>query len=430
MSRWLLPPGALYLVLLVDWRGATPPGAPAVRRAFGVSAPLRAGAARVRLAAPLPVVRGGYGMPRAVAESEHDPLEVRAVVLRADDRGLALVLVDLVLVTDELAHRLEARLAELDLDGLVLAATHTHSSVGGFDSRLLAQVVGTGRYRADVVACLVDGAEQAVRQAAFRLAPVRVLTAQGRLNGWAENRSTPGGVVDDALTVAALDGERERVATLAVVSAHPTLFPRTRPQLSADYPGVAMRRLEADGGVALLFQGAEGDAQPPGSGEQAIQAAGAFVAQRVSEARGRAEQAGDRLAFAEAEVALPPAEPQAIRPFLLRRPAANVLELLAPATARVTAVTMGDLTLLGVPGEPTVLAAGRLVASLPKGAEAADRKLRVVGLVQGYVGYVETPERIREGSGESARVYFAPELVDVLGRGLGSAVAATLIPER
>src|SRR5688572_1448065 len=148
--RWLALPLALYVALLADWRGSATPPLPVTRRAFGVSAPLSAGAARVPLSPPLPAVRAGYSAPRAVAESERDALEVRAVVARGADRSIALVLADLVLVPEELVRSLEARLADLRLDGLLLAATHTHSSVGGFDRRVLAQVVGMGRYREDI----------------------------------------------------------------------------------------------------------------------------------------------------------------------------------------------------------------------------------------------------------------------------------------
>ena len=413
-----------YLLLLVDWRGRADVSPPVVRRAFDVAGPLTAGASRVLLAPPVPIVRAGYGMPRAVATSERDSLEVRAIVLRVSGRAVALVLVDLVLVPEELAAALEARLADLHLDGVVLVATHTHSSVGGFDRRVLAQVVGTGRYRADVVACLLDRSEAAVRHAARQSEPVHAWTAETRLVGWAENRSTPGGAIDDVLSVGELRTEGGgRLATLAIVAAHPTLLPRGAPQLSADYPGEAMRRLGAGQGPALLLQGAEGDARPVGSGEQAIQEHGAFVAQRVTETLATARAAMDRLGFADVEVGLPGAEPQGSRSFLLRRPAANVVEWMAPATARVTIVRIGDVLLLGGPGEPTALAASRIVAALPRSA-VKDLKVRVVGLVQGYVGYVDTPERVRAGHGEARRAWFAPELLDVVTRGLVAGVSA------
>jgi neutral ceramidase len=424
-ARWLLPPVAAYLLLLVDWRGAhSPASPPVVQRAFAASGPLQAGAARVRLDPPLPVVRGGYRMPRAVAVREHDPLEVRALVVRTGGKSVALVLADVVLVPDAVSERLEQRLAKDGLTAVFLAATHTHSSVGGLDSRVLAQVVGMGRYRPDVVERLLDRAEEAVHQALRDLVPVQVRTAQTRLAGWAENRSTPGDPVDDALTVAELETEAgRRVASLAVVAGHPTLLPRTTPELSAEYPGVAMRQLEAGGGVSLLLQGAAGDARPRGSGEMALAAAGGVVARGVTESARTATVAPDRLEFAEVQIGLPAAEPQAIRPFLLRRPASNLLQLIAPRSTRVVLLTLGNVTLLAVPGEPTALAAGRMMASLPK-ADLGESKVRIVSLTQGYVGYIDTPERVREGRGEGWRAYFAPELIDAVAAGLRAAVSS------
>jgi hypothetical protein len=387
-----------------------------------VSSRLEAGAAAVRLAPPLPVVRAGYGIPRAVADRERDPLQVRALVVRAGDKSLAVVLADLVLIPDELTGSLETRLSDLGLDGVVLVATHTHSSVGGFDSRLLAQVVGTGRYRSDVVAAILDRAEEAVRKAHQRLMAVKVRTAEAHLAGWAENRSSPGAAVDDTLTVAQLDGEAgEKVATLAIMAAHPTLFPRTAPELSPDYPGAAMKRLESAGGVAFLFQGAEGDARPPGGGVAAIEAAGEFVAQHVAQTTEAATRAEPRLAYADVEVSLPPAEPRAIRPFLIRRPASNLLAWIAPRSARVTLVTLGNLTILGVPGEPTA-AAGKLMLDKLSRDTLTAPKVRVVALVGGYIGYIDTPQRVRDREGEGRRAWFEPELVDSLGRGIQAAV--------
>jgi hypothetical protein len=230
--------------------------------------------------------------------------------------------------------------------------------------------------------------------------------------------------VDDTLTVLALDGEAgERVATLAVVAAHPTLFPAALPELSADYPGVAMRLLEDDGGVALLLQGAEGDAAAPGSGWQGIQAAGIFVAQHVRELAKDAAPAGDRMGFTEIDIALPSPDVRKIPPFYLRRPVSNVLGGMLPRSARVGLVTIGDLALLTVAGEPTALAARQMVAALPPRA-LEGRKVRVAALAQGYVSYIDTPERVRQRAGESHRAWYGPELLGTVTRGLETAVVA------
>lgn len=423
-SRWLLLLPAGYLILLIDWSGRARPEEPRVLRAFGVSGVLKAGAAKVPLAPPLPVLRPTFRFPWVTADREQDPLEVRAIVLRSKGRTIALVLADLMVITDDLSRGLESQLIDLHLDGLLFVATHTHSSVSGYDAHVAAQVLGLGRYRPDIVKAILDRSEEAVRRAERALVRVHARTAEARIPGWAWNRSTPGGAVDDALTVVALDAEAGgRVATLAVVAAHPTLFPAASPELSADYPGVAMRLLEESGGVALLLQGAEGDAAAPGTGWQGIQAAGTFVAQRVRELARDATPAGDRVGFTEVEVGLPSPDVRKIPSFFLRRPVSNVLGGMLPRSARVGLLTIGDAALLTVAGEPTAVAARQMVAALPPSA-LEGRKVRVTALAQAYVSYIDAPERVQQGSGESHRAWYGPELLGAVTRGLETAVAA------
>jgi hypothetical protein len=369
-------------------------------------------------------MRPAFRYPWVTADREQDPLEVRAIVLRSSGRTVALVLADLMVVTDDLSRALESQLRDLHIDGILFVATHTHSSVSGFDAHIAAQVLGLGRFRPDVVKAIIDRSEEAVRSADRTLVRVHTRTMETRMPGWAWNRSTPGGTVDDALTVLVLDTEAgERVATLAIVSAHPTLFPVALPELSADYPGVAMRLLEQTGGVALLLQGAEGDAAAPGNGWLAIQAGGTLVAQRVREAAQDSAFAGDRLGFTEVEVGLPPPDVRKIPSFFLRRPVSNIVGRMFPRSMRVGLVTIGDLALLTVAGEPTALAADRLVADLPAGA-LSGRKVRVTALAQGYMSYIDTPERVREGFGEARRAWYGPDLLGDVTRGLTAAVRA------
>jgi len=425
-ARWLLLPAALYLLLLADWRPGPRPAAPVLLRHFTAAGALRAGAARVVLDPPLPIVRAGYGPRKATATRTLDPLAVRAVVVASGGHAVALVLADVVLVPDALARDLERRLADLGLDGVLFAGTHTHSSFGGFDARPLAQLAGTGRYRPEVAEVLAARAAAAVRAAHARLRPATLSVARDRLSGWAENRSRDGAPVDDALTVLRLDGPGGApVATVAVVAAHATQIPRTEPVLSAEYPGAAMRRLEGEGDVALLLQGAEGDARPPGMGAAAVEAAGRYVADHVAAAARAAAPVPPTLGYAAVEVGLPPAEPQMLRSFFLRRPAANLLWPFAPRATRVTVLSLGGVILLCVPGEPTAEAAARLAGPAPS---QPDRIVRVVGVAGGYVGYVEVPERVRAGAGEGRRAWLGPDLLDALAGGLRAGIPAALTP--
>ena len=137
-----------------------------------------------------------------------------------------------------------------------------------------------------------------------------------------------------------------------------------------------------------------------------------------------ATPAGVQMGFTEAEVELPPPDVRKVPSFFIRRPVSNILGGMLPRTARVGLLSIGDVALLTVAGEPTALAAQRMLADLPPAA-LEGRKVRVIALAQAYVSYIDTPERVREGTGESRRAWYGPELLGVVTRGLTVAVEAS-----
>src|SRR4029078_4438263 len=96
-------------------------------------------------------------------------------------------------------------------------------------------------------------------------------------------------------------------------------------------------RLGGEYEVALLLQGAGGDARPPGSGFPAIDADGACVTHGVPEVRAPATPADGRLGLAEVEIALPRAEVQAARSMFARRPAARTAHMGGDRRRRIAA---------------------------------------------------------------------------------------------
>jgi hypothetical protein len=85
----------------------------------------------------------------------------------------------------------------------------------------------------------------------------------------------------------------------------------------------------------------------------------------------------------------------------LRRGASNLLALFADPDVALTRIAVAGLELAGVPGEP--------VGSLARDG------VQMVGLADGYLGYVEEPGRAARGEGESARTYYGPGLASALG---------------
>ncbi len=124
--------------------------------------------------------------------------------------------------------------------------------------------------------------------------------------------------------------------------------------------------------------------------------------------------------MATAAAVLPPVRLGASPP-ALQRITQNLLYDWLPDRAHLTAVRLGALTLIAVPGEP-VAEVGR------RWREAAGPGSEVLALAGDYLGYVETSERMAEAAGETVRTYYGPELAERLA-GAVKLVARTVHPE-
>jgi neutral ceramidase len=405
----LLTVGAAYALASWNWCGRWEESAPVLSGQVKAQGPLRAGAARVDLVPFYPAVVAGYPPPRPEASQANPPLHARAVVLQVGEARVGLVSVELLSVTAPLVEQIRSRASDLGLNGVLVFATHAHSSFGGYDSRLVAQLVGTGRYRESSVNAVVSAANQALHQATAALTDVTLEVGQAADPALVVSRSG-GETPDGALTRVVLRGGSGPVAELLLFAAHPTLVPRQREYVDPDYPGRLSELREAQGAVVLVLQGAVGNASVAFNEGQGVERAVGF-AQAVSSLAEKAAPLASanpvRLALARAEVALPRPDASRLVPAFTRAAGNNLLCNSASRTAEVSALALGPLELLALPGEPTT-GAGRVLRQ-STGATG------VLGLASDYVGYVETPELVAEAAGESKRQYYGATLLDRLG---------------
>jgi hypothetical protein len=413
----LLTLGSAYALASWNWCGRWSEQAPVLLGQARAEGPLRAGAAKVPLAPPFPVVVAGYSPPRPDA-SQADPMpQARAVVLASGEMKVGLVSLELLLVPEELVAAVRERAADLGLQGVVVVATHAHSSFGGYDPRLVSQLAGTGRFRKAALEAAVAGASEALHQAAARLTEVTLEVGEAREPGLVRTRSG-GEEPDGALTRAVLRGGQGPVAELLVFTAHPTLVPRNQASVDPDWPGRVSLLREEKGGVTLVLQGMVGNVSvsfDEGEGLEKVRAYARTVAGLAERAEPAAVEVA-RLGFARAQVALPRPDASRLVPSYSRAAGDNFLCASSSRTAEVGALAVGPLELLMLPGEPTVGAGSLLVRRT--GATG------VLGLADGYVGYVETPERVEAREGEARRQYFGPALLDRLGTGAELAAQA------
>ncbi len=253
----------------------------------GMRRELRVGFSQVDITPPVGAIITGPALPRSVGTD--DPLFAKTLVVQSGDRTLAIVGVDLVKITRDLADAAIAQASRrtgIGRDAVMICPSHNHSSpfvpTGGPDNKgYLSTLPG-------LIADSVEQAHKALQPARMFLG--RSLVYEGHhnrrvvskadglvLNTWLKKvndlEQTPQvlgteGPIDPELWVArfdALDGTV--LGTLVNFTCHPALHDRIRLKTwSADFPGVIAEQLAQAYGkqaICVFTQGCSGNIQPP-----------------------------------------------------------------------------------------------------------------------------------------------------------------------
>jgi hypothetical protein len=369
-----------FCAIPVPQRGA----APAQLAQSAGTGPLRAGAGQARIELSEHPVLAGYGGHRR-ARVATEPVYAKALVVEAAGGRAIIASIDTLLIPPGFARP----------EGCALiAATHTHTGPGGLWENLLAGLLGAGAPDAVQRAAVERALREAVAQATAALGPAELLVGR---EPWPSGPARPRseGKIDPELVAVRLRRPGgAAVATLVVYAMHPTSAPHE--VLSADWPG----QLQAGDAPAIVLQGAGGNATWPRDAPLA-QPIAAEVERLLADAP---PLSAAPLSCSTRVPPVPPAQASRRVPWLLRTAVTNVLRLAFSPQALQTRIELGPVTLFGVPGEP----AGELGLAQP-------RRQVVIGLADGYLGYVETPRHWDEGLGESGKTYFGPGLAKALG---------------
>jgi len=224
--------------------------------------PLLAAAVAVEITPPIGVRMDGYGARLKPSQSIHDPLYASLLVLKSGERGVALVSLDVIMVPLAYTRQIRAMLSErlgIPPEAVLVAAIHTHSGPAGFvKSRLPLETEEDPVLKEMTLRKLAGAAEWAARN----LQPARLRLGRGELNDLGRNRNDPLAPMDTALTVLRVDAENGRpLAVMLNFGCHPTVLGHDNLAISADYPGAARAALQKiyPGAVFLFLNGASGD---------------------------------------------------------------------------------------------------------------------------------------------------------------------------
>lgn len=205
----------------------------------------------------------GYSAREGASQGVHDPLLGQLLLLKSGENRIALITLDLLGVNLEVTENVREGLfevARIPRQAVMLACSHTHSGPAGF----LPDVPGLRthpdpEFRDVVERKLIGAAGEAVT----RLQPTSVSFGTGRVRGVGANRNDPEeGPFDDEVVVMRIDdADGGPLAVLFTFACHPTVMGHENLYFTADFPGAARRALRAvyPDTMFLYANGAAGD---------------------------------------------------------------------------------------------------------------------------------------------------------------------------
>jgi len=223
---------------------------------------VRLGWARRPIVPAVAAPMAGYGISRGDFQHIHDSVYVQAIAWQSSGQWYAMVSADLLIfppaVADKLHKNVQAQTG-IPFKNLLLTATHTHSSIGGWADRIAGRLMAGG-YRREIVEMITAQAIAALKAAQANAKPL-VGIGFGKTNApeLMSNRlsNKQKATVDGYLRCIRFLRTDSSSALIAAYQAHAICVHPRLHDLSRDYPGYFTDSLEQSGKVnfALFSSG-------------------------------------------------------------------------------------------------------------------------------------------------------------------------------
>jgi len=407
---------------------------------------LKAGFGKVCITPSAGASLAGFAARKGVSTGVHDDLFARALVIDDGALPVAMVSVDVLAMAGDFVERVReaiGRRVPIQPGRVMLASTHTHAAPVTISTFFNPDEAVDAEY----LERLAHAIEEAVAQAWVERAASRIGVGAGRVAGIGVNRrSRTGAPVDDEVGIVKIADPSGRTrGVLFNYACHPTVLGPDNLLATGDFPNMAVERIESRLGAdsfAMYTNGAEGDVSMGHSSE--LSAIGVIAPGRTFEHAaelgfrlgdavlaaldGIETQSSAAVGAASLPVKLPlkryPAQEEAARTLRQAVERVRILEgagdspayrqaqsellygsiehYYARETARFTdgllpidlqAIRIQDALFVAVPGELFVEVALRA-------KQSAGRPVFVVGLANGYVGYLPSRDAYEQGGYE------------------------------
>jgi hypothetical protein len=422
---------------------------------------LTAGFSRVCISPLIGAPLAGFAAREGVSEGIHDDLFARAVVLANQEVAIALVSVDLLALSGDFIKRVREgiqRTTGIPPDAVMIASTHTHAGPVTITTFFNPDESVDASY----MDSLARSIEQSVANAWENRFSARVGVGVGRVTGVGVNRRSPDQrPVDEEVGIIKIDDATRRTrAVLINYSCHPTVLGPDNLLVTGDFPNFAIDQIERSigpDGFAMFVNGTQGNISMGHSSE--LSAIGVITPGRTFE---RAAELGHLLAEAtlaklptvttdgDAAIAsisipvdlplkkFPPldeasktlreaddllaklstqgASPEQLMPAKTHRLYASITDFYAREALalpdghvpiELQGILIADTVFVAVPAEVFV----EIGLSVKR---QAHHKVFIVGIANGYIGYLPTREAYLSGGYEVVSSKCRPEAADVL----------------
>jgi len=411
-----------------------------------------AGAVEIDITPPVGSGFDGYAARQGKSLGVHDPLLAQLLLLRAGDAQIVLISLDLLGVSLAFTQQVRAGIQQVigvPADCTMVACSHTHSGAGGF----LPYHPGISAYQdLDLQKRVADQLIGGAIWAEQRLQNTQLGVGRGSLEGIGLNRNNPqkGALDKDVLVLLVQDKSGKPLAVIMNYGCHPTVLGYQNRFFSADYPGAArstLRKIYPDT-VFLYTNGASGDVSTRFTRRdqsfEEVERMGRLLAgetlkimqtiktQPTSKLSGRvapvvlkfrsfpppeiAQRELERLQTELEALKKAQAEHGEIRKAITRVEGATGQALLAKELAgrsmnesQIQLLEMGELLLVGVPGEPFT----RTVQEIKN--QSLNPYAALVSYANDYQGYFPDALSIAEGDYEALISPYGADVAEGLG---------------
>ncbi len=397
---------------------------------------IKASVAEVILTPPLEIgyTLGGYGARMSKpAKGVHDDIKAKALIMQQGDIKYALVTLDILGLPPNVKPQVIERLNndEWTEENIMFLPSHSHTSLEMFalNDKNIFGMPQIGIFQPELLEYVVKTLSELIVLADQDLQEVKIGTERKIIAGMNRNRRGEP-FLDSYLTVTRIDYINGSPMTALVNwTGHPTLMDEDDMWVSGGWPGYLQRELEAWIGhdaTAMYYNGAEGDqsviAKNAGSHYEKAENYGRDLAVKALDIYNniRPERSVE-FEYNYKIIELP--ERKAHPDFMetggeeygLNEENIQVLlNQVFPEKTSIGVCKIGDLLILGIPGEMTA----ELGLEIKNNLNAQGVKYPVIGgLANQWISYIMSEEAYDESGYEASVSFYGKELGNVIVKG-------------